>query len=117
MSKGCFVKFIIILTIVVAAGLYIVQTKFDDWVISPGKKLVKIAFNESWDEKLDFVRPSPQKDSLRVMIEAYIDNIDPDSIQDEKIDMITNAVETVASDSIIDEHDLQTLNNLLRVNK
>lgn len=117
MSKGCFLKFIIILTIVVASGLYIVQTKFDEWILQPGKGLIKEAFNDNWKEEFAFVKPGVQKDSLKFLIENYIDSLRSTDISEEDIDYIRKSVEAALVDSLINDKELEKLQNLLRVKK
>jgi hypothetical protein len=38
MKKGCFIKGVVIVTILIAAVVYIIQYKLDDWFFKPAKK-------------------------------------------------------------------------------
>jgi hypothetical protein len=114
MKKGCFIKFIIFLTIFVAAIIYIVQTKLDDWVLKPGKGVIKQVFNESWKEEMAYVKASPEKDSLYALISHFIDNLNTESFSEKKIDNFSKLVELSTADSVIDKTELKNLKNLLR---
>lgn len=114
MKKGCFVKFIIFLTIFVAAVIYIVQTKLDDWVLQPGKGVIKEVFNESWQKDMAYVKASAEKDSLYLMINNIIDSLDIKNLSEKKLDNFSKLVEISTSDSIIDKSELKNLQNLLR---
>jgi hypothetical protein len=116
MKKGCFIKFIVFLTIFVAAAIYIVQTKLDDWVLKPGKGIIKEVFNNSWEKDMVHVKPSAEKDSLKILITKYIDDISSADISDDKMEKIKNTIIISAADSIIDKNELKNLRNLFRVN-
>jgi uncharacterized protein YpmS len=116
MKKGCFIKFIIFLTIFVAALIYIIQTKLDDWILTPGKGLIREAFNESWEKDMAHVKTSAEKDSLYNMINDYIDSFSTRDMAENGMDDFENLVKISASDSIIDKTELKNLRNLLRAN-
>ena len=52
MKKGCILKFIIIFTIILAVSLYIVQNKFEEIFLDPGKKPLFSALEEIWENNL-----------------------------------------------------------------
>ena len=72
MKKGCFIKAIIVLTIVVASITYILQNKFNDYIFTPGKKIILPLFVKEFKSKLTYVKDSPQKDSLYVMLKTFM---------------------------------------------
>ena len=39
MRKGCFIKSVVFVTILIAVIIYLIEYKFDDWIVRPGKKL------------------------------------------------------------------------------
>ncbi len=115
MRKGCFVKIIVILTILTAAVLYIVQTKFNDWFLTPGKNFIKSVLNENIDEKLNFVSAGPGKDSLRIILNNFIDSINSvDQISEEQLNRIKYFIEDAAADSMIESEELHDLKVLLK---
>ena len=61
MKKGCFVKSIILLTVLTAVLLYLINYKFNDIIINPGKNFI---INQVTQE-MEFVKSSPEKDSLK----------------------------------------------------
>ena len=71
MKKGCFIKSIIILTILVAAVLYVVQNKFDDFILKPGKKFLLPVIKNDFNKKIEQINPSPERDSLIVLLNNY----------------------------------------------
>ncbi|MDO8550261.1 MAG: hypothetical protein Q7S39_08950 [Ignavibacteria bacterium] len=107
MKKGCFLKSIIILTILVAAGLYIVQNHleefFSDLVVSGA------------DEELSFINESPEKDSLRTLLKDYLQVkfTNTKELSDNDIDWLIDSVKFVVRDSIITREDLNKIKNLI----
>ena len=114
MKKGCFIKSIIFLTIFVAMVTYIVQQKFDSWVLNPGKGIIKEVFDESWDKDMAHVKTSTEKDSLRILIKDYIDRVSSEDMKDDKIEQIKDMILNASSDSIIDRSEFINLRNILR---
>ena len=55
MKKSCFVKSIVVLTIIVGVVLYIIQNHLDDWVINPAKGFFSELFVSGADEELKFI--------------------------------------------------------------
>ena len=74
MKKGCFLKIIIILTILIAAILYVVENHFDDFIRKPGEKIIKDLVFKDVNREMEYVKNSPEKDSLKVMINSFIYN-------------------------------------------
>jgi hypothetical protein len=114
MKKGCFIKSIIFLTILVAVVTYIVQQKFDSWVLKPGRGIIKKVFDESWDKDMAHVRASAEKDSLRILIKDYIDRVSSGDLKNEKVEKIKDIIINASSDSIIDRNEFINLRNILR---
>lgn len=74
MKKGCFIKLIIIVTILVAAALYVIKTHFNDFVVKPGKNFLKELTLKNINEQLAPIKNTPEKDSLKVLINKYVEN-------------------------------------------
>lgn len=75
MKKGCFIKVVVILTILLAAGLYIIENKFDEFFLEPGKKYLADLIEIGINEDLEKLTESSEKDSLNKMIKEYINEL------------------------------------------
>ncbi|HSP86714.1 MAG TPA: hypothetical protein VLN45_01160 [Ignavibacteriaceae bacterium] len=115
MKRGCFLKVIIILTILVAAVLYIFQYHLDDWIINPAKEFFSEMFVSGADEKLTFISESPEKDSLRTLLKEYLKDkfTSTKELSNKDIDWLIDSVKAVVKDSLITEEDLNKIKNLI----
>ena len=114
MKKGCFLKFIIIFTIVLAAIIYLVQNKFDDLFLKKGKEFVLSLIEDSWDSELGYIADSPEKDSLKNLLHYYISGIESaKDLTDESTKDVINYLEQTFKDSLIDNEELSHINNLI----
>ena len=110
MKKGCFIKTVIIGTVLIAAVVYIIENKLEDWVISPGKKFVLNKIVQNWDKELKYVYASPQKDSLKNLLNYYVENIESlDDVADEDEKSLSEELNLVLKDSIITKDELTEL--------
>jgi len=115
MKKGCFIKTVIIGTVLIAALAYIIENKLDDWVISPGKKFVLNEIIQNWDDELKYVSASPQKDSLKGLMNYYVENIELlDDVANEDEKSFTTELNSVLEDSIITKDELTKLTLLVK---
>lgn len=115
MKKSCFLKFIIIFTIVLASILYLVQNKFDELFLEPGKKLVLSVIEENWNSELGYVNDSPEKDSLKTLLQFYITGIESTQfLSDERAEAVINYLEQTFKDSLIDYEELSHINKLIK---
>ncbi|MGB5531000.1 MAG: hypothetical protein WBQ32_13615, partial [Ignavibacteriaceae bacterium] len=102
MKKGCFLQAVIIGTVLIAAAVYIVENKLDEWFLEPGKELLLTEIVKNWDNDLKYIYESEQKDSLKNLLTYYIDNIkslDELTTMDEK--SFVNEFDLVIEDSLI----------------
>ena len=115
MKKGCFLKFIIIFTIFVAAILYLVQNKFDEFFVKPGKKILLSVLNEKWDEELSYVKDSIEKDSLKILINEYLTQMkSKEDLTGDKTSDIIGQLGTTVQDSIVDASELLKMRNIIK---
>jgi len=115
LKKGCFLKFIIIFTIVLAAALYIIQNKFDELFLNPGKKLATSIIENGWNNDLDYVSETPEKDSLKSLLNFYISKIK--SANDEGLEQTGNIIDMLAvsfKDSLIDKEELSQFTKIIK---
>lgn len=115
MKKGCFLKFIIIFTIVLAVILYLVQNKFDELFLEPGKEIILTAIEDSWNTELEYVKDSIEKDSLKSLLRFYVSGIQSsDYLSDKRTETVINYLEQTFQDSLIDIEELSHINKLIK---
>lgn len=115
MKKGCFIKTIIALTIIVAAILYILQNHLDDLIINPGKKLISDLIVSGVHDELNYIKETPEKDTLRFLLRDYLKNkiTETKEISDEDVDWLIDSVKVFVTDSIITRNDLLRIQELI----
>ena len=114
MKKGCFLKFIIIFTILLAASLYVVQNKFEELIFNPGKELILKTFEDGWEENLNFVKESETKDELKSLLERYITKMkSAQNLSSDKTKEIAKNLESTFKDSIITPAELSNIRKLI----
>ena len=114
MKKGCFLQTVIIGTVLIASAAYIIENKFDEWFLKPGKELLLNEIVKNWDNDLKYIYESEQKDSLKKLLTYYVDNIksiDELTTIDEK--SFINAFDSVIEDSIISSEEISKLTSLV----
>jgi len=114
MKKGCFLQTVIIGTVLIASAVYIIENKFDEWFLKPGKELLLNEIVKNWDNDLKYIYESEQKDSLKKLLTYYVDNIksiDELTTIDEK--SFINAFDSVIEDSIISTEEISKLTSLV----
>ena len=115
MKKGCFLKFIIIFTIVLAAVLYLIQNKYNELFLSPGKKLALSVIEKSWQKDLSYIKDSTEKDSLKSLLKYYISNSrSTEQLTNKQAEDIINYVKLTFKDSTITKEELNYLNKLIK---
>jgi len=115
LKKGCFLKFIIIFTIVIAAIIYLVQNKFDELFLEQGKEFVLSAIEENWNTELGYVTDSPEKDSLKNLLHFYISGIQSAKhLSDERTEAVINYLDQTFKDSVVDFGELSNINELIK---
>jgi hypothetical protein len=115
MKKGCFLKFIIIFTIIVASILYLVQNKFDELFLEPGKEILLSVLEKNWDDELEFIIDSEEKDSLKSLLSYFISGIESsDKLTTRSAEEIISYLELTFSDSLIDTEELSYITKLIK---
>ena len=114
MKKGCFLKFIIIFTIGLAAGLYLIQNKFEELFFQPGKELILSVIEKEWDVAFMYVKESVKKDSLKTLLNYYVSVVkSTEQLADYNIEKITDFLESTFKDSFITDEELSHISNLI----
>ncbi len=115
MKKGCFIKLVFIITILVASVLYIIQNKFDDIFLNPGKKLITELIEDNWETELSYITGSTEKDSLKSLFHFYVEGIKSVSdISEDKHEELFELLEITFTDSIITKEELLELTKLVK---
>jgi len=117
MKKGCFIKIIIVLTIIIAAILYILQNHLDDVVINPGKKLISDLIVGGIDDELNCIRETPEKDSLRFLLKEYLkDKISKTKeINTGDLNWIIDSIKVIVTDTLITQNNLNRIKELINL--
>jgi len=116
MKKGCFLKIIIILTIFIAVVLYIFENHFDDFILKPGENIIKdLVFNDI-NKKMEFVRNTPEKDSLKVLINRFVYNKlhKEHKLDNKEFEDLIDSVSSALNDSVISINELDNLKSLFK---
>ncbi len=113
MKKSCFIKFIIIFTILLATVIYLFENKFSDIIIPGTENLVKPILLEELNDKLQALTPSTNKEELKKLLNENADKIiNLDALENKQMENILSAIEIVVEDNIIDDTELNYLKNL-----
>lgn len=114
MRKGCFFSLIIILTILVAAGLYIFQNHFESFILNPGRKLLVKFVREELDNKIEKVIDSPEKKKLKKLIYNFSGNTEAiKKLNEKEVNKIVFLIEESMADSIIQTNELEKISKLI----
>lgn len=116
-KRGCFLKIIIALTIVVAVILYIVQNHLDDVVINPAKRVISSFITNEAFKHFTYIKNTPEKDSLKVLLNDYLkDKITKTkSLNTEDLDWLIDSIKVVVTDSLITKNDLTKIKELINI--
>ena len=115
MKKGCFIKSIIVITILTAVIVYIVKYKFDDFILKPGKELLSGVIIDEWVKEIDVVKDSPEKDSLKSMVSKLISEIESKEVLfDDNFKSIMSVVSASVQDSIIEISELNYISEKIK---
>lgn len=115
MKKGCFIQSVIIITIFIGAADYIVQYKFDDWFIKPGKKSILKEVAKKWANEDKYIEESAEKDSLRSLMKYYLNNIKTmEEVVNLDEEVLLNELDLATKDSFLTEKEISKLSSLLK---
>lgn len=116
MKKGCFVKSIIILTIITAGAIYLIKTNWKNWVINPGKKIAVNIAMDSVEDDLKFVQQSPARDSLMAELRLYLNKKleKSNEIGNKDFSFVADSLHAAEQDSIITESEYLKIKKMLR---
>ena len=114
MKKGCFLKVIIAVTILVAAVTYILQNKFNDFIFKPGRKIIAPIVLNEFDKELKYLKESPRKDSLKLLVKNYIEEAnDIKEISGDSLKTFFSLIDYVVADSQITHAELKNIKDFV----
>ena len=115
MKKGCFLKLVVIITILVASVLYIIQNKFDEIFLNPGKKLITELIEDNWETELSYITDTEEKDSLKSLLYFYVEGIKTVSeISEDSHKELLELLESTFTDSLITKEELLKLTKIVK---
>lgn len=115
MKRGCFITAIVVLTIFVAAALYVFQNHFDTLVLNPGKKWLAGFVRQDFEEKLESVKDSPERTELQKIIRDFSENTEAiKKFKEKDIKKLINTIENAMSDSLIQKSELEEISQLIK---
>lgn len=115
MRKSCFLKSVIILTILVGVLVYLIKYKLEDWVVKPGKEFIVKEAIGKLDTELIHVTNSANKDSLKSLVKYFLNNVksfeEVVNLEEEKF---TKEFKAVIADSIITDSEISNITSILK---
>ena len=115
MKKGCFIKLVFIVTILVAAVLYIIQNKFEDIFLNPGKKIITSLIEDNWETELGYITDNVEKDSLKILLSFYIEGMETiKEISEDKHEKLFELLQITFTDSLVTEEELLELTKIVK---
>ncbi len=115
MKKSCFIQAVVIVTIFVAAIIYIIQYKLDDWFFKPAKNIVVSEAAKNWGTDFKHIKDSAQKDSLKALLFYYLEDIKSmEEVVNLDTEIFAKEFNQVIEDSIISDEDISKLTFLLK---
>jgi hypothetical protein len=115
MKKGCFIQSVVVVTILIAAIVYIVRYKLEDWLVEPGKKIIIGEVSKNWDKEIAYVKESPEKDSLKSLMKYYLENIKTkEDVVNLDQDIFLSEFKLAIEDSLISDNEISNLTLLMK---
>jgi len=115
MKKGCFIQSVIIVTILIAAIVYIVKYKLEDWLVKPGKKLILSEVSKNWEKEAAYIKESVEKDSLKSLMKYYLENIKTkEDVVNLEQDIFFTEFKLSIEDSLITDNEISNLTLLMK---
>lgn len=113
MKKGCFIKVIVLFTILIAVLVYLFKYKYDDFVLSPVKSFIATNITEDLKSRFEFVENNEAKDSLLNFVNDYILSIKNfEDLKKNRLNDLINSTENIFSDSLITIEEFETFKSL-----
>ncbi len=94
-----------------AVALYIINHKFNEVILNPSKRLLINQINRD----LDYVKSTPEKDSLQFLIKDYIIGVRHiDDLSEDSLKTFIDSLQEALVDSTIDSREYRMLYSILK---
>lgn len=94
--------------------VYLVQNKFEEIFLNPGKELLLNALERGWEDNIDNLKDSAAKDSLKSLLENYIIKMkSTEDISSDQTKEIIKSLEKTFKDNHVDPEELNRVRELI----
>lgn len=117
MKSGCFIKIVVLGTILIAAFVYFIQER-PNFFFSVLKEPIKNNFEEHFEERMKNIEPSLEKDSLSILFNDFINNTQSfEDLDDSIMTSFISQIEVFKKDNRIDSIEFHELLTTLKNNE
>jgi len=110
MKTGCLIKTLIFSTVFFAVVFYIATNKLNDYIVNPIKNLSVKYASKGIDDKLKFVKESPEKDSLFSQITYFTNNVkNLNTVHLDAVSEVMDSINYYIADSLVTIKDLDNI--------
>jgi hypothetical protein len=106
---------VIIITILIAALVYIIQYKSDDWFFKPAKEFLVDEAISDMDSELIYIENSTNKDSLKNLIKYFFNDVKSfKEIVNLNDKIFLEEFNVAIADSIITDKEISNLTSIMK---
>jgi len=110
MKTGCIIKALIASTIFFAVVFYIVTNKMDDYFVNPIKNLSVNYMTKSLKDDWQYVKSTPEKDSLMSEINYFTKNLTKlKTVHLDAVHDVLDSIKIYLDDSLVTHQDLENI--------
>ncbi len=115
MKKGCFISFVVLLFLLIAAGIYVYKFHKEEF-LNFGKKTLFSMIKSELEDEFENVRYSPQKDSLKILTFNFLEKLKNDNFEKRKteIEELSKLIKETLEDKEITPNELSKIRKLIR---
>ncbi len=115
MKKGCFISFVVLLFLLIAAGIYVYKFHKEEF-LNFGKKTLFSMIKSELEDEFENVRYSPQKDSLKILTFNFLEKLKNDNFEKRKteIEELSKLIKETLEDKEITPDELSKIRKLIR---
>ena len=115
MKKGCFISFVVLLFLLIAAGIYVYKFHKEEF-LNFGKKTLFSMIKSELEDEFENVRYSPQKDSLKILTFNFLEKLKNDNFEKRKteIEELSKLIKQTLEDKEITPDELSKIRKLIR---
>ncbi len=115
MKKGCFISFVVLLFLLIAAGIYVYKFHKEEF-LNFGKKTLFSMIKSELEDEFENIRYSPQKDSLKILTFNFLEKLKNDNFEKRKteIEELSKLIKETLEDKEITPDELSKIRKLIR---